>query len=54
MLVPELRVLRAFGGLDFSLIFIRAQSVPEFLWERLRASIQFPPMPKRAQHARFS
>eukprot|EP01043_Picozoa_sp_COSAG02_P024415 COSAG02_NODE_1333_length_13206_cov_221.257801_7_plen_163_part_00 len=41
-------------GVDFSLIFICAQSVSEFLWDRLRASIQFPVMPKRAQHARFS
>eukprot|EP01043_Picozoa_sp_COSAG02_P076205 COSAG02_NODE_16073_length_1115_cov_1.236220_2_plen_72_part_01 len=42
------------GGVDFSLVFIIAQSVPEFLWDRLRASIQFPVMPKRAQYARFS
>eukprot|EP01043_Picozoa_sp_COSAG02_P027521 COSAG02_NODE_1629_length_11581_cov_5.858735_6_plen_156_part_00 len=28
---PELCVLRTFGGVDFSLIFICAQSVPEFL-----------------------
>ena len=41
-------------GVDFSLVFICAQSVPEFLWDRLRASIQFPAMPKRAQYARFS
>eukprot|EP01043_Picozoa_sp_COSAG02_P031530 COSAG02_NODE_2063_length_9965_cov_116.411920_10_plen_209_part_00 len=53
-LVTELCVLRTFGGVDFSLIFICAQSVPEFLWDRLRASIQFPVMPKRAQYARFS
>ena len=52
--VTELCVLRTFGGVDFSLIFICAQSVPEFLWDRLRASIQFPVMPKRAQYARFS
>eukprot|EP01043_Picozoa_sp_COSAG02_P092158 COSAG02_NODE_28796_length_582_cov_0.958592_1_plen_58_part_01 len=39
---PELCVLRTFGGLDFSLIFICGQSVSEFLWDRLRASIQFP------------
>eukprot|EP01043_Picozoa_sp_COSAG02_P006669 COSAG02_NODE_192_length_29942_cov_34.627228_18_plen_173_part_00 len=39
--VAELCVLRTFGGLDFSLIFICAQSVPEFLWDRLRASSQF-------------
>eukprot|EP01043_Picozoa_sp_COSAG02_P109730 COSAG02_NODE_45827_length_353_cov_6.322835_1_plen_77_part_10 len=50
--ITELCVLRAFGGADFSLIFICAQSVPEFLWDRLRASIQFPVMPKRAQYAR--
>eukprot|EP01043_Picozoa_sp_COSAG02_P079811 COSAG02_NODE_18658_length_926_cov_1.688029_1_plen_238_part_00 len=30
--------------------FIWAQSVPEFLWDRLRASIQFPVIPKRAQY----
>ena len=54
VLVAELCVLRTFGGVDFSLIFICAQSVPEFLWDRLRASIQFPVMPKRAQYARFS
>ena len=53
-LVTELCVLRTFGGVDFSLIFICAQYVPEFLWDRLRASIQFPVMPKRAQYARFS
>eukprot|EP01043_Picozoa_sp_COSAG02_P000642 COSAG02_NODE_12_length_58022_cov_242.077379_25_plen_143_part_00 len=52
--VTELCVLRTFGGVDFSLIFICAQSVPEFLWDRLRASIQFHVMPKRAQYARFS
>ena len=40
-------------GVNFSLIFICAQSVPEFLWERLRATIQFPVIPKRAQYARF-
>eukprot|EP01043_Picozoa_sp_COSAG02_P025636 COSAG02_NODE_1447_length_12575_cov_8.479400_4_plen_105_part_00 len=50
----ELWVLRTFGGGDFSLIFIGAQSVSEFLWDRLRASIKFPVMPKRAQYARFS
>ena len=54
ILVTELCVLRTFGGVDFSLIFICAQYVPEFLWDRLRASIQFPVMPKRAQYARFS
>ena len=53
-LFTELCVLRTFGGVDFSLSFICAQSVPEFLWDRLRASIQFPVMPKRAQYARFS
>eukprot|EP01043_Picozoa_sp_COSAG02_P048535 COSAG02_NODE_4776_length_4989_cov_8.197327_2_plen_157_part_00 len=52
--VTELCVLRTFGGVDFSLTFICAQSVPEFLWDRLRATIQFPVMPKRAQYARFS
>eukprot|EP01043_Picozoa_sp_COSAG02_P020211 COSAG02_NODE_992_length_15399_cov_164.326797_1_plen_105_part_00 len=50
----ELCVLRTFGGVDFSLIFICVQSVSEFLWDRLRASSQFPVMPKRAQYARFS
>eukprot|EP01043_Picozoa_sp_COSAG02_P106115 COSAG02_NODE_42109_length_387_cov_8.718750_1_plen_50_part_01 len=35
-LVTELCVLRTFGCVDFSLIFICAQSVPEFLWDRLR------------------
>eukprot|EP01043_Picozoa_sp_COSAG02_P051102 COSAG02_NODE_5337_length_4424_cov_4.315376_7_plen_72_part_00 len=54
VLVAELCVLRTFGGVDFSLIFIYAQSVSEFLWDRLRASIEFPVMPKRAQYARFS
>ena len=54
VLVAELCALRTFEGVDFSLIFICAQSVPEFLWDRLRASIQFPLMPKRAQYARFS
>eukprot|EP01043_Picozoa_sp_COSAG02_P100184 COSAG02_NODE_36274_length_456_cov_6.056022_1_plen_118_part_01 len=32
VLIAELCVLRMFGGVDFSLIFICAQSVPEFLW----------------------
>ena len=54
MFVAELCVLRTFGGVDFSLVFICAQSVSEFLWDRLRASIQFPVVPKRAQYARFS
>ena len=53
-IVTELCVLRTFGGVDFSLSFICAQSVSEFLWDRLRASIQFTVMPKRAQYARFS
>eukprot|EP01043_Picozoa_sp_COSAG02_P016053 COSAG02_NODE_699_length_18369_cov_9.690203_9_plen_153_part_00 len=54
-LVTELCVLRTFEGVpDFSLIFICAQSVPEFLWDILRASTQFPVMPKCAQYARFS
>eukprot|EP01043_Picozoa_sp_COSAG02_P038172 COSAG02_NODE_2924_length_7735_cov_4.298324_8_plen_118_part_00 len=53
-LVAELCVLRTFGGVDFSLISICAQYVSEFLWDILRASIQFPVMPKRAQYARFS
>eukprot|EP01043_Picozoa_sp_COSAG02_P039995 COSAG02_NODE_3202_length_7181_cov_25.177210_2_plen_101_part_00 len=52
--VAELCVLRTFGGLDFLLFFICAQSVSEFLWDRLRASIQFHVMPKRTQYARFS
>eukprot|EP01043_Picozoa_sp_COSAG02_P075149 COSAG02_NODE_15365_length_1177_cov_5.259740_2_plen_56_part_01 len=50
--VTELCVLRTLGGVDFSVVFICVQSVPEFLWDRLRASIQFPVMPKRAQYAR--
>ena len=54
MFVAELCVLRTFGGVDFSLTFICAQSVPEFLWDTLRASIQFPVTPKGAQYARFS
>eukprot|EP01043_Picozoa_sp_COSAG02_P043709 COSAG02_NODE_3833_length_6173_cov_11.264076_4_plen_185_part_00 len=53
MFVSELCVLRTFGSADFSLVFICAQSVPEFLWDRLRASIQFPVMPESAQYARF-
>eukprot|EP01043_Picozoa_sp_COSAG02_P051498 COSAG02_NODE_5427_length_4339_cov_2.935377_1_plen_99_part_10 len=53
-LITELCVLRTFGGVDFSLVFICAQSVSEFFWDRLRASIQFPVMPKRSQYARFS
>ena len=53
MFVTELCVFRTFGGVDFSLIFICAQYVPEFLLDRLRASIQFPVMPERAQYARF-
>ena len=53
-LVTELCVLRTFGGPDFSLIFICPQYVPEFLRDRLRASIQFNVMPKRAQYARVS
>ena len=52
--MTELCVLRTFGGVDFSLVFIYAQSVSEFLWDRFRASIQFTVMPKRAQYARFS
>eukprot|EP01043_Picozoa_sp_COSAG02_P008786 COSAG02_NODE_287_length_25647_cov_245.259316_11_plen_49_part_00 len=48
MVVTELCVLRTFRGVDFSLVFLCVQSVPEFLWDRLRASIQFPVMPKRA------
>ena len=52
--VAELCVLRTFGGVDFSLTFICTQSVPDFLWDRLRASIQFYVIPKRAQYARFS
>eukprot|EP01043_Picozoa_sp_COSAG02_P071207 COSAG02_NODE_12919_length_1472_cov_1.332119_1_plen_98_part_00 len=54
MLITKLCVLRTFGGVDFSLTFICGQYVSEFLWDRLRASIQFPVMPKRAQDARFS
>ena len=52
--IQGLCVLRTFGGVDFSLTFICGQSVSEFLWDRLPASIQFPVMPKRAQYARFS
>eukprot|EP01043_Picozoa_sp_COSAG02_P101312 COSAG02_NODE_37365_length_442_cov_46.119534_1_plen_86_part_01 len=48
----ELCVLCTFGSVDFSLVFICVQSVSEFLWDRLRASIQFPSMPKRAQSGR--
>eukprot|EP01043_Picozoa_sp_COSAG02_P106232 COSAG02_NODE_42231_length_386_cov_0.947735_1_plen_79_part_10 len=41
--ITELQcVLRTFGGVDFSLGFICGQSVSEFLWDRLRASIQLP------------
>eukprot|EP01043_Picozoa_sp_COSAG02_P056270 COSAG02_NODE_6650_length_3436_cov_3.932673_3_plen_189_part_00 len=47
MFVAELCVLRTFGGVDFSLISICVQYVPEFLWDRLRASIQFHVMPGR-------
>eukprot|EP01043_Picozoa_sp_COSAG02_P000569 COSAG02_NODE_10_length_59045_cov_19.973365_18_plen_219_part_00 len=52
--IAELCVLRTFGGVDFSLVFICAQPVSEFVWNRLHASIEFPVMPKRAQYARFS
>eukprot|EP01043_Picozoa_sp_COSAG02_P028746 COSAG02_NODE_1757_length_11046_cov_9.787613_6_plen_81_part_00 len=34
-------------------MFICAQSVSEFLWDRLRASIEFTDIPERAQYARF-
>eukprot|EP01043_Picozoa_sp_COSAG02_P022216 COSAG02_NODE_1149_length_14210_cov_40.850542_3_plen_296_part_00 len=52
--VTELCVLRTFGSVNFSLVFICGQSVSEFLWERLPASIQFQLITKRAQYARFS
>ena len=51
--VTELCVLRTFGGVDFSLVFICVQSVSEFLWDGLHASIEFPITPKHAQDARF-
>eukprot|EP01043_Picozoa_sp_COSAG02_P017749 COSAG02_NODE_812_length_16908_cov_238.494319_5_plen_122_part_00 len=37
----------------FHWFFICVQSVSEFLWDGLRASIEFPFMPKHAQYARF-
>eukprot|EP01043_Picozoa_sp_COSAG02_P028849 COSAG02_NODE_1769_length_10996_cov_22.332385_4_plen_123_part_00 len=40
-LITELCVLPTFGGVDFSLDFICVQAVSEFLWDRLRATIQF-------------
>ncbi len=46
-------VLHTFGSIEFSLVFVCGQSVSEFLWDILPASIQFPVMPKRAQYARF-
>eukprot|EP01043_Picozoa_sp_COSAG02_P005050 COSAG02_NODE_135_length_34565_cov_80.368856_4_plen_150_part_00 len=39
--VAELCGLRTFGGVNFLLVFICAQSVSEFLWDIFRASIQF-------------
>eukprot|EP01043_Picozoa_sp_COSAG02_P029312 COSAG02_NODE_1818_length_10774_cov_4.788009_5_plen_174_part_00 len=48
MRIAQLWGCRLFTG------FICAPSVPEFLWDRLRASIRFPVMPKGAQYARFS
>eukprot|EP01043_Picozoa_sp_COSAG02_P052953 COSAG02_NODE_5785_length_4036_cov_3.068834_2_plen_115_part_00 len=53
MFVAELCVLRTFGGVNFSLVFICAQSASEFLWDGLHASIEFPVVPKHAQYARF-
>ena len=47
-------LLHTFGSIEVSLVFVCGQSVSEFLWDRLRASIKFPVMPKRAQYARFS
>eukprot|EP01043_Picozoa_sp_COSAG02_P084856 COSAG02_NODE_22615_length_746_cov_1.508501_1_plen_67_part_10 len=47
------RIAHVWGCRLFTYFYL-AQSVPEFLWDRLRASIQFPVMPKRAQYARFS
>eukprot|EP01043_Picozoa_sp_COSAG02_P013745 COSAG02_NODE_555_length_20407_cov_11.072878_14_plen_146_part_00 len=37
----------------FHWFFICVQSVSEFLWDGLHASIEFPVMPKHAQYARF-
>eukprot|EP01043_Picozoa_sp_COSAG02_P017272 COSAG02_NODE_779_length_17271_cov_30.596261_7_plen_80_part_00 len=37
----------------FYWFFICVQSVSEFLWDGLHASIEFPVMPKHAQYARF-
>eukprot|EP01043_Picozoa_sp_COSAG02_P065580 COSAG02_NODE_9942_length_2069_cov_1.879695_1_plen_86_part_10 len=54
LLLPNCAYCARLGGVDFSVTFICAQYVPEFLWDKLRASIQFPLMPKRAQYARFS
>eukprot|EP01043_Picozoa_sp_COSAG02_P093615 COSAG02_NODE_30119_length_556_cov_17.564551_1_plen_156_part_00 len=48
------RIAHVWGCRLFADFHLRAQYVPEFLWDRLRASIQFPVMPKRAQYARFS
>ena len=43
-------VLRTFGSVEFSLVFICGQSVSEFLSDGLPASFQFPVMPKHAQY----
>eukprot|EP01043_Picozoa_sp_COSAG02_P102821 COSAG02_NODE_38839_length_424_cov_0.809231_1_plen_50_part_10 len=45
-LIPEQCVLRTFGSVDFSLIFICGQSVSAFLWDRLHASVKFTVMRK--------
>ena len=54
LLLPNCAYCARLGVSTFHWFFICAQSVPEFLWDRLRASIQFTVMPKRAQYARFS
>eukprot|EP01043_Picozoa_sp_COSAG02_P070545 COSAG02_NODE_12534_length_1529_cov_14.772113_1_plen_136_part_10 len=45
MFVTELCVLRTFGGVDFSLIFICAQSVPEFFGTYCAQVFNFPSCP---------
>ena len=53
-LLPNCAYCARLGVSTFHWFFICRQSVSEFLWDRLPASIQFPVMPKRAQYARFS
>eukprot|EP01043_Picozoa_sp_COSAG02_P066612 COSAG02_NODE_10426_length_1943_cov_3.264100_2_plen_187_part_00 len=53
-LCPNCAYCARLGVSIFHWFFISVQSVSEFLWDRLRASIQFHVMPKRAQYARFS